>query len=168
MNKYELKKIIDLKPYKKNPRVHSEQQVMQIADSIKRFGFTVPILIDEDNNIIAGHGRLEASKLIELEQVPTIEIKNLKEEEKKALIIADNQLTLNSNWNEEFLKDELNTLKDLNFDLDLLGFTLEEIDGYLKDITEIPEIDDFNEVGEDITIEHICPKCNYKWSGSAS
>ena len=168
MNKYELKKVIDLKPYKKNPRVHSEQQVIQIADSINKFGFTVPLLIDEDNNIIAGHGRLEASKLIELKEVPTIEIKNLSEEEKKALIIADNQLTLNSNWNEEFLKEELSILKDANFNLDLLGFTLEEIDGYFKDIPEITEIDDFNEVGEDIEIEHICPKCNYKWSGSAS
>lgn len=168
MNKYSLKKVEELKPYEKNPRVHSEKQVLQLSESIKRFGFTVPILIDENNNIIAGHGRIEASKLLEIKEVPTIEIANLTDEEKKALIIADNQLTLNSNWNEQFLKEELNFLKDRNFDLDILGFTNEQLESFFTEIKDIPEITDFNEFGEDIEVEHICPKCNYKWSGSAN
>ena len=168
MNKYQLKDVASLKPYEKNPRVHSEKQVEQLSESIKRFGFTVPILIDEADNIIAGHGRLEASKLLNLKEVPTIEIANLTEAEKKALIIADNQLTLNSNWNEEFLKDEISLLKDANFDLDLLGFSTEQLEGFFADIKELPEMTDFNEFGEDIEVEHICPKCNYKWSGSAN
>ena len=168
MNKYQLKAITVLKPYEKNPRVHSEKQVKQLSESIKKFGFTVPILIDENNNIIAGHGRLEASKLLKLKEIPTIEIANLTEQEKKALIIADNQLTLNSNWNEEFLKDEINYLKDENFDLDLLGFSTEQLEDFFTDLRTLPNITNFDEFGEDIEVQHICPKCNYKWSGSAN
>ena len=85
-------------PYEDNPRVHSDIQIKQIANSIKEFGFNVPILIDENKKIIAGHGRLQASKSLNLKEVPTITILNLTEEQKKAYIIADNQLTLNSNW----------------------------------------------------------------------
>jgi len=90
-------------PYEDNPRVHSDIQIEQISKSIKEFGFTVPILIDENKNVIAGHGRLEASKSLQLKEVPTITISNLTDQQKKAYIIADNQLTLNSNWNEDLL-----------------------------------------------------------------
>ena len=155
-------------PYEDNPRVHSDIQIKQIANSIKEFGFNVPILIDENKKIIAGHGRLQASKSLNLKEVPTITILNLTEEQKKAYIIADNQLTLNSNWNEDLLKNQLNFLTDYNFDLNLLGFEDSQLDNYFKEIEEIDLTDDFKEFNEEIETEHKCPKCGFQWSGNAN
>ena len=152
-------------PYEDNPRVHSDIQIEQISKSIKEFGFTVPILIDENANVIAGHGRLEASKSLELKEVPTITIGNLTEKQKKAYIIADNQLTLNSNWNEDLLKSQLSFLTENNFDLNLLGFEDAQLDNYFKEIEEIDLTDDFKEFDEEIETQHQCPKCGFKWSG---
>lgn len=152
-------------PYKDNPRVHSDIQIEQISKSIKEFGFTVPILIDENKNVIAGHGRLEASKLLKLKEVPTITIGNLTDQQKKAYIIADNQLTLNSNWNEDLLKSQLSFLTENNFDLNLLGFEDAQLDNYFKEIEEIDLTDDFKEFDEEIETQHQCPKCGFKWSG---
>ncbi|MDQ1326690.1 MAG: hypothetical protein QG564_1821 [Campylobacterota bacterium] len=112
----------ELIPYVNNSRTHSDKQVQQIASSIKEWGFTNPILIDENNGIIAGHGRLMAAEKLKLDTVPTIKLVGLTELQKKAYIIADNKLALNSGWDEELLKIELSELKDNNFDMQLLGF----------------------------------------------
>ena len=106
-----------------NPRTHSESQVAQIAASIKEFGFTNPILIDETNGIIAGHGRLEAARVLNLSTVPCIILSGLSDAQKRAYVIADNKLALNAGWDDELLKIELEGLRELNFNLSLLGFS---------------------------------------------
>ena len=122
------KKTKELIPYINNSRTHNEKQIKQIAGSINEFGFTNPILIDENNNIIAGHGRLLASNLIGLKEVPTIILKNLTKAQKKAYIIADNKIALNADWNFDLLKIELDDLIELDFDMDLIGFEKNELD----------------------------------------
>jgi ParB-like chromosome segregation protein Spo0J len=117
-----------LKPYPRNARVHSAKQTRQIAKSIERFGFTAPILIDEEDNILAGHGRVAAAKLLNLRVVPCRRIKNLTDAEKRAYVLADNKLTLNATWDEEILAGELQGLLAENFDISLTGFSLPEID----------------------------------------
>lgn len=119
-----------LKPHKNNPRTHSKKQVEQIAASMKEFGWTNPILIDEEHNIIAGHGRLEAARLVGLKQVPVIELSHLSEAQKKAYIIADNKLAENAGWDIELLEIEIQGITELDFDYDLTltGFETGEID----------------------------------------
>ena len=109
-------------PYANNSRTHSEAQVSQVAASIKEFGFTNPILVDESNGIIAGHGRLMAAQKLGLDEVPTITLVGLTDAQRKAYVIADNQLALNSGWNEELLKVELENLLEIDFDINILGF----------------------------------------------
>jgi len=121
------KLVTELIPYVKNSRTHSDEQVAQIAASIKEFGWTNPILVDGDNGIIAGHGRLMAARKLGHKEVPTIELKDLTEAQKKAYIIADNRLALNAGWDNEMLKLEFDQLAELGFDLSLTGFTLDEI-----------------------------------------
>lgn len=121
------KLVSELIPYVKNSRTHSDEQVAQIAASIKEFGWTNPILIDGENGIIAGHGRLMAARKLGHTKVPTIELKDLTETQKKAYIIADNRLALNAGWDNEMLKLEFDELAELGFDLNLTGFSLDEI-----------------------------------------
>lgn len=109
-------------PYALNSRTHSERQVSQIAASIQEFGFTNPVLIDEQGGIVAGHGRVEAAKLLELDEVPTITLSNLTASQKKAYVIADNKLALNAGWNDANLKLEIESLDLDGFNVDLLGF----------------------------------------------
>ena len=116
------KKIKELIPYCNNSRTHSDEQVLQIASSIKEFGFTNPVLIDGQGGIIAGHGRIMAAQKLKIDEVPTITLSGLSEAQKKAYIIADNKLALNSGWDDELLKIELEQLKELDFDLSLIGF----------------------------------------------
>ena len=130
------KPLADLIPYANNSRTHSDEQVNQVAASIKEFGFTNPILVDEQGGIIAGHGRLMAAKKLRLDEVPTITLAGLTEAQKKAYVIADNQLALNAGWNEEALKLELESLSELNFDLDLIGFDQSELDRLLDIVNE--------------------------------
>ena len=125
----EHRSVSDLIPYALNSRTHSDAQVSQIAASIKEFGFTNPILIDEQGGIIAGHGRLMAAKKLGLPDVPTITLSGLTEAQKKAYVIADNKLALNSGWDDEVLRLEFSDLTDAGFDLELTGFSLEEING---------------------------------------
>jgi ParB-like chromosome segregation protein Spo0J len=115
-------KVTDLIPYVNNSRTHSEEQVKQIAASIKEFGFTNPILIDENKGVIAGHGRLLAAGKLALAEVPTIVLEGLTQAQRKAYVIADNKLALNAGWEVDLLKIELNNLDDLDFDLSILGF----------------------------------------------
>ena len=139
------KKVQDLIPYVNNSRTHSEEQVNQICASINEFGFTNPLLIDEKDSIIAGHGRLMASKKLGMEEVPCIVLEGLTEAQKKAYIIADNKMALNAGWDEELLKIELENLKELDFNLDLTGFNVDELDDIFQ-VEEEREIveDDFD------------------------
>ncbi len=114
-------------PYASNARTHSEDQVAQIAASIREFGFTNPLLVDGDNGLIAGHGRLMAARKLGMEEVPAIVLDYLSEAQKRALVIADNKLALNAGWDDELLRVEFDGLAELGFDLDLTGFSLDEI-----------------------------------------
>lgn len=133
------KLVTELIPYVKNSRTHSDKQVAQIAASIKEFGWTNPILIDGDNGIIAGHGRLMAARKLGHKEVPTIELTDLTDTQKKAYIIADNKLALNSGWDTEMLTIELNELLADDFALELLGFDKDELDELLMPDAEDEE-----------------------------
>ena len=126
----EYRRLDELTPYARNARTHSKKQLRQIADSIDRFGFTNPILIDASNTILAGHGRVEAARLLGLAEVPCIRVEHMSAEEKRAYVLADNKLALNAGWDEEILAEELKELLavDLDFDIGLTGFTVAEID----------------------------------------
>jgi len=126
------KKVDSLIPYVKNSRTHSDAQVAQIAASIKEFGWTNPILVDGDNGIIAGHGRLLAARKLGYKEVPTIELADLTETQKRAYIIADNRLALNAGWDNEMLTIELNDLLADGFALELLGFDPKELNALLE------------------------------------
>ena len=128
------KKVSELVPYINNARTHNNEQVDQICASINEYGFTNPILIDEKNSIIAGHGRLLAAKKLKMKEVPCIVLCGLTEAQKKAYIIADNKLALNAGWNDELLKIEFENLKELDFDLNLTGFSADEIEKTLNEI----------------------------------
>lgn len=140
------KKINELKPYENNSRTHDESQIKQICESIKEYGWTNPVLIDEKGMIIAGHGRVEAGKKLDIKEVPCIVLSGLTEAQKKAYVIADNKMALNAGWNEELLKTELENLKELDFDLELTGFNIDELDELFKEDEEEQEIveDDFD------------------------
>jgi DNA modification methylase len=128
----EQRSIEALIPYINNSRKHSDEQVAQIAASIKEFGWTNPILVDGANGIIAGHGRLLAARKLGKNTVPVIELAHLSEAQKKALIIADNKLALNSDWDTELLQLELQNLVNEDYDLDVLGFDKDELDALLN------------------------------------
>jgi len=128
----------DLIPYIHNSRTHSEAQVKQIAASIREFGFTNPILIDDEGTIIAGHGRVMAAKVLQLDEVPTITLGALTDAQRKAYVIADNKLALNAGWDTEVLLAEIESLQDLNFDTQLLGFSADELSEMLN--IEEPEL----------------------------
>ncbi|PHR25779.1 MAG: DNA methylase N-4 [Hoeflea sp.] len=120
--------IEDLAPYANNARTHSKKQVRQIADSIRRFGFCNPVLIADDNTIIAGHGRVEAAKLIEMTEVPVRRLSHLSKDEVRAYILADNKLAQNAGWDRDLLAIEMQGLIELDFDIEGLGFSMVEID----------------------------------------
>ncbi len=122
------KPIGDLIPYARNSRTHSDAQVAQIAASIKEFGFTNPVLIDEDGGIIAGHGRVLAARKLSMDEVPTIALEGLTKTQRKAYVIADNKLALNAGWDDELLKVEIEELDGEGFDISLLGFDDEFLD----------------------------------------
>ncbi|NOX40132.1 MAG: ParB N-terminal domain-containing protein, partial [Alphaproteobacteria bacterium] len=124
----------DLVPYAGNARTHSDAQITQIAASIAEFGFTNPILAGGDKVIIAGHGRLLAAQKLKMAAVPVIVLDDLSEAQRRALVIADNRLAENAGWDEELLRVELVALGELDFDLDLIGFSDEELDDLLGDL----------------------------------
>ena len=128
--------------YAKNSRSHSDEQVEQLVNSIREFGFTNPVLIDEKNELIAGHGRLAAAEILEMDKVPAIRLSNLSEKQKKAYRIADNKLALNAGWDMQLLAEEVKALMDDDFDIDLLGFNDAELDEMLSD--EQPQEEDDN------------------------
>ena len=132
-------------PYARNSRIHSDDQVAQIAASIKEFGWTNPILVDGEAGIIAGHGRLAAARKLGLKKIPVIELSHLTPTQKKALIIADNKLALNAGWDSDMLALEFEELNIEGFDLDLLGFDeteinkLNENENYDDEIKEVKD-----------------------------
>ncbi|MDE3175176.1 MAG: ParB N-terminal domain-containing protein [Pseudomonadota bacterium] len=125
-----------LRPWTRNARTHSRKQLRQIADSITRFGFTNPVLIDGENRILAGHGRVEAAKLIGMTEVPCLRFDHMSASEKRAYVLADNKLALNAGWDEELLAQELKELSeaDLDFSLDITGFSIAELDSLIEEL----------------------------------
>jgi ParB-like chromosome segregation protein Spo0J len=119
--------VADLIPYARNSRTHSEEQVTQIAASIKEFGFLNPVIVDGENGIIAGHGRVMAAKKLGMTELPAVEASHLTDAQRRAYIIADNKLALNAGWDDEMLRVEFAELSEAGFDLDLTGFSLDEI-----------------------------------------
>lgn len=151
------KNVNDLIPYVNNTRTHSEEQINQIASSIKEFGFTNPVLIDAQGGVIAGHGRIMGAKKLNLTEVPTIVLSNLTEAQKKAYIIADNKIALNAGWDEDLLQLELMALDELGFDYSDLGFDFdidieelddEEIESSLKEYSSKVEAPTYEPTGE--------------------
>ena len=135
-------------PYAKNSRTHSEAQVAQIAGSIKEFGFNNPVLVDEDNGIIAGHGRVMAAQKLGLQAVPCIRLAHLSDTQRKAYVIADNRLALNAGWDDQMLTLELQELDGEDFDLSLLGFEADELNALLNPIKETEGLTDEDAVPE--------------------
>jgi ParB-like chromosome segregation protein Spo0J len=155
----EYRALESLIPYERNPRTHSEEQIAQIASSIKEFGFTNPILLDGENGVIAGHGRLAAARSLGLKSVPCIELGHLTPEQKRSYLIADNKIAQNGLWNEEFLRLELTELKELGANLELLGFNPMEI----ADITlgKDVEFKEYDESAADDVEMLTCPSCGH-------
>lgn len=147
MNQIESLPVSDLIPYARNSRTHSDEQVTQIAASIREFGFTNPVLIDSNGTIIAGHGRVMAAKKVGLAEVPCLRVQHLSPSQIRAYVIADNKLALNAGWDDEMLKAELLTLQEEGFNTDLIGFSDDELNALLNseiiegqtDPDEIPE-----------------------------
>lgn len=144
---YKVTSVDDLIPYVNNSRTHSEAQVTQVAASIKEFGFTNPILIDDEGGIIAGHGRVMAAKKLGMDEVPCIVLSGLTKAQRKAYVIADNQLALNAGWDLDLLRVEIEGLQELDFNVDLLGFDGEFMDGLL-DVQPSEGLTDEDEVPE--------------------
>ena len=145
--KIELWNLARLKPYEKNAREHSQEQVGQIAASIVEFGFLNPILVDSNDGIVAGHGRLSAAKELALGVVPVVVLDHLTENQKKAYILVDNKLAENATWNEDLLAEEIIKLNLQDFDLNILGWSDEELkalqeDGWASDIEDLTKDDD--------------------------
>lgn len=151
-----------LTPYARNSRTHSPQQVKQIAASIKEFGFTNPVLIDEDNGIIAGHGRVMAAEHLQLNEVPCIRLEYLTETQKRAYVIADNKLALNAAWDEELLKVELDDLHGINYDLSVIGFVADELEKAMQiDADFAPATEDEQGKLDELAPKYAtCPNCN--------
>ena len=149
------KAVGELIPYENNPR-HNEAAVEKVAESIKAFGFKVPIIIDKDNVIVAGHTRLKAAELLGLETVPTIVADDLTEEQIKAFRLADNKTSEFSEWDFLALQQELEDISEI--DMSLFGF--EEMQEQLTKDKEAPDY--FDEM-EEMHTEHKCPKCGYEW-----
>lgn len=139
-----MREVSELIPYARNSRTHSEAQVAQIAASIREFGWTVPVLVDGSNGIIAGHGRVMAARLLKMKSVPCIELSHLTETQKRAYVIADNKLALNAGWDEDLLRLDLAEIHDDGFDLALTGFSDAELRelSVSVDEAELPELSD--------------------------
>jgi DNA modification methylase len=149
LGSYQVRAVSALKPYEKNARTHSAEQVEQIARSIKEFGFTNPLLIDEQDRIIAGHGRLQAARALKMSDVPVIVLSGLTDSQRRALILADNKIALNSGWDLNLLSDELADLKLEGYDLTLTGFSLEEIDNLTPVVLDEIDPDDAPDLPEE-------------------
>ncbi|HAP2141717.1 chromosome partitioning protein ParB [Escherichia coli] len=148
----------ELSPYAHNARTHSPEQVAQLVENIKQFGWTNPVLIDEKGEIIAGHGRVMAAEMLKMDSVPVIVLSGLTDEQKKAYRLADNRLPMNAGWDEDLLRMELSDLINADFDVSLTGFIPTEIDELLTDV--LPGIREAEETKNNlmqVASEHIAP-----------
>jgi ParB-like chromosome segregation protein Spo0J len=165
-----------LVPYAKNSRTHSDAQVAQLAGSVREFGWTNPVLLDESGGIIAGHGRVLAARKLAMTEVPCIVLTGLSDQQRRAYVLADNKLALNAGWDAELLALELQTLVSEGVELDLMGFDQKEFDALLGSMS--PGLDDSGFSGTGIggvgaaelnpdgyEFEHRCPKCGFEFSG---
>lgn len=139
VNQIEQLKIADLIPYARNSRTHSDEQVAEIAASIREFGWTNPVLIDQKGTIVAGHGRVLAARKLGIETVPCIRLGELSPAQIRAYVIADNKIALNAGWDEDMLAAELAALKEEDFDLGMTGFTDDEISEIIEELEDEPE-----------------------------
>ena len=156
--------VADLIPYASNSRTHSDAQIAQIAASIREFGWTNPILIDGDNGLIAGHGRLLAARKLGLEEVPAIILDHLTKAQQRALVIADNQIALNAGWDIELLKIELKDLDMAKFDLTITGFDIGELTAMFDEpIFEPGKEDDQGKLDELSPKMVQCPHCGQEY-----
>ena len=142
------KKTDDLIPYARNSRTHSEYQINQIASSIKEFGFRVPVVIDGENGIIAGHGRILAALKLGIEEVPTVDGSDMTETQKRLYVIADNKIALNAGWNEEVLMLEIDDLKNMGADIELLAFDPSELQINNPDYSVLDDVDLDDEIDD--------------------
>jgi len=155
-------KTADLIPFAGNSRQHSDAQIAQIAASIREFGFLAPIIADDDNTVIAGHGRLLAADKLGLPKVPVVRASHLTPAQRRAYVIADNKLSDNSSFEIDQLMIEFQQLTEMDFDLELTGFTRKELDKMIDGSVFPDSPDEFPEDdGGDNT--HVCPSCGYEW-----
>ena len=166
-DKVERRNVASLVPAAKNARTHSPKQIESIAASIKEWGWTTPVLLDDAGSIIAGHGHVLAAKTLNIETIPCMVARGWTEAQKRAYAIADNQLPMAEGvgWDMEILRVELGDLKVLNFNLAPIGFSLAEIDGFMAEPDAPP--DEFRSFDENIETEYECPHCKYRWSGKS-
>lgn len=162
--------VADLIPYARNARTHSEEQVGQIAGSIQEFGFNVPVLIDAQNSIIAGHGRVLAAQRLKLSTVPCIRLTHLTDAQRRAYILADNRIALNSGWDEAMLQVELAELHAEELDLGLLGFEAGELEKLLNlmPTDDAPPDSSAKEINPDeFSMQAKCPRCHFEFDPKA-
>ena len=150
-------------PFARNSRTHSDEQVGQIAASIKEWGFTNPILVDETGTIIAGHGRVLAAQKLGLDELPVMTATGWTEAQKQAYIIADNKLALNAGWDMDMLKIEMQDLAGLDFDLGLIGFDADELADLFLDRMAAPETSTKEINPDEYSLSHVCPKCGFEF-----
>ena len=166
----ELRGVDEINPDNRNSRIHSDAQIIQLANSIKEFGFTNPIIIDEDNSVLAGHGRLRAAVLAGMSEVPTLKLVGLSDVQKRAYIITDNKIGLNAEWDDELLQSELRELFEKEFDLEALGWNEREMLSFVGDPLEGTDIEKDFVGAEEITFDdiddfgHRCPRCGFEFN----
>jgi ParB-like chromosome segregation protein Spo0J len=160
----ERRSIAELVPYARNARLHSDAQIAQIAASIREWGWTIPVLVDETGALIAGHGRVLAARLLEIDAVPTMTARGWTEAKIRAYRLADNKLAELSSWDAELLGLELSDLRDLGATVELTGFDAKSIEELIAGPRAPGSFDSYDET---IETEHQCPKCGFSWSGSA-
>lgn len=154
--------VSELIPYARNSRTHSEDQVAQIASSIKQFGWTNPILLNENDIILAGHGRVMAANYLGIEKVPTVVIEGLSEDQVRAYVIADNKLALNAGWDEALLRSEIALLDGTDLQMET-GFSIEELEELLADGGGIPDPEGASGPSPEGGDLLECPSCGYEW-----
>ena len=152
----------DLIPYARNSRTHSDEQVAQIAASIREFGFCNPVLIDAENTIIAGHGRVLAAGRMKLETVPCLRLTHLTDAQRRAYVIADNRIALSSGWDSELLANELSDLHADEFDMALLGFDVTELDRLLDIVPDFEPGTEDDQGKLDEKKKVTCPECQHQ------
>ena len=163
-DKVERRPISELIPYARNSRTHSDAQVAQIAASIREWGWTMPILVDEDGNVIAGHGRIMAAQKLGIADVPCMTATGWSEAKRRAYVIADNKLALNAGWDDDVLKLELQDVDTLGFDLTLTGFDVAELANLFDEPDFAPGTEgDQGKLDELAPKMVTCPHCQAEW-----